>query len=428
MKISSNLRLILGGIGMSVIIGILVILILNLNQPVIVSQETFNGQPVIVKSCTPIPNLPLNPFANTCLSSTNPSQTQDQTGCGNNGIPINNICPDSVINLPSNTTISNNPTTVQPNQRETIKIIPSVSLIDNSGNTIALQSNPFTLKSFLGNQLSFVSTGSANTPIDHGKVLLSLVIQSSTPNEKILSNGTLFVTINGIQLHQQGLQWATNQMTDINNKVTVNIQTPLGIVQQYALDVAANSQLINQASNILNFTVSNVNIQNGMGQSYKIVPPQVIYSTTLSYDANKVIQSSNGVNIITYPSDDTFTISANSRTVTTTAPPPSCPAGYSAYACGKNVILAPKTVSVTYPSVSAGSATIYLESNTGEKLIGGTSSIGTSGRQTISNIPRDSDIRIVITGGYAPQSQTLHTPVTLKTYAFACTDSGCTLS
>jgi hypothetical protein len=426
MDIKSNLRIILGGIAVAAIVGTIILLILNVNAPVAVSQQTYNGVPVIVKTCTPIPDTPLNPFASTCLASTIQDTNPAGTGCPNNGIPIDGVCPDSATSLPSNTTVPSNPTSVSGGTQETIKLIPSVSLVDNLGNIIPLQTNTFNLNSFLGSQkLSFISQGQANNPIDHGKILFAIIIQTSTPNEQIVANGTIWVSINSNQLHPQGLKWAINGLTDSSNRITANIQTPIGIIQKYTLDVASNAQIINLPANQLNFSISNVNVQNAFGSSYKKVPTQTIFTTTLNYDPYRIIHSANGTNVIVLPSDDTFTLSANPTTVITHPPPIVCPAGYSAYACEKSQYLQPKTVSITYPSVKAGSVSIFLESSSGEKLLGSSIDIGTSGSKTISQIPRDSDIKIVIAGGQFPLTQLYHTPFSQISLSYACTYTGC---
>jgi hypothetical protein len=425
---------------------------INLQSPVTVQQQTIptpsGSTTATIKVCDA--NSPIT-VSSICLQSkVQGNKTINSADCPNGGISQNGLCPTSVISLPANSTIGSTQTTVPPKPAtETIKLSPSVIIIDNSGNNIPLQSSSslsFTLASLYksSSQLSFISTQSTNIPIDHGFIVLSLIIQAS-PNELITANGTLWVSINNNQVNPQGLPWSVNQMTDSSGKVTANILTSTGNNPQYKFDIAQNAALVSQSTNILNFTTSKVTIQNGKGQSYNNAAIQNVYSTTLSYDPNKIIQSSNGNNVIVAPTDDTFTISANAGYVVTTTQVTKCAKG--GFPCSTY----PVTIAVSTPSILAGSASVYLEGAGGfEKLIGSTSDIkdGTtryfydpppnSGQgygkyitlssDSVSNIPRDSDIRIVTTGSQ-PLNKIIHTPASnQKSFTYACTNTGCTLS
>src|SRR5256712_4069079 len=67
-----------------------------------------------------------------------------------------------------------------------------------------------------------------------------------------------------------------------------------------------------------------------------------------------------------------------------------------------------------------GSATVYLEQGGSETSLG---SITNSG--TINNIPRDVDIKIIVSGGFQPITKLIHTPVSQTNYVYTCTVDGC---
>src|SRR5207245_6042331 len=69
---------------------------------------------------------------------------------------------------------------------------------------------------------------------------------------------------------------------------------------------------------------------------------------------------------------------------------------------------------------SLGSATVYLEQGGSETSLG---SITNSG--TINNIPRDVDIKIIVSGGFQPITKLIHTLVSQTNYAYTCTVDGC---
>src|SRR3989442_630101 len=64
-----------------------------------------------------------------------------------------------------------------------------------------------------------------------------------------------------------------------------------------------------------------------------------------------------------------------------------------------------------------GSVTVYLEKADGSKTSLG--SITDSG--TINNIPRDTGIKIVVSGGFKPVTKLIHTPASQTNYVYACT-------
>src|SRR5439155_11386617 len=69
---------------------------------------------------------------------------------------------------------------------------------------------------------------------------------------------------------------------------------------------------------------------------------------------------------------------------------------------------------------SLGSANIYLEKGGSETSLGIITDNG-----IINNIPRDTDIKIIVSGGFHPITKSIHTPVSQTNYAYTCTVNGC---
>src|SRR2546428_1208111 len=110
----------------------------------------------------------------------------------------------------------------------------------------------------------------------------------------------------------------------------------------------------------------------------------------------------------TLPSDGTFSLVPVSKAVNRQT----CqPTGSKGWIC---------TITTTYVQPpSLGTATVYLE-QASETSLG---SITDSG--IINNIPRDTDIKIIVSGGFQPITKLIHTPVSQTNYAYTCTVDGC---
>src|SRR5205807_33884 len=111
----------------------------------------------------------------------------------------------------------------------------------------------------------------------------------------------------------------------------------------------------------------------------------------------------------TLPSDGTFSLvpvskAVNSQTCQLTG--------------SKGWICIITTTYVQPPSL--GSATVYLEQGGSETSLG---SITDSG--IINNIPRDTDIKIIVSGGFQPITKLIHTQVSQTDYTYTCTVNGC---
>jgi len=111
----------------------------------------------------------------------------------------------------------------------------------------------------------------------------------------------------------------------------------------------------------------------------------------------------------TLPSDGTFSLASVSKAVRSQT----CQLTGS-----KGWICSITTTYVQPPSL--GSATVYLEQGGSETSLG---SITNSG--TINNIPRDVDIKIIVSGGFQPITKLIHTLVSQTNYAYTCTVDGC---
>ena len=111
----------------------------------------------------------------------------------------------------------------------------------------------------------------------------------------------------------------------------------------------------------------------------------------------------------TLPSDDAFSLvpvskAVNSQTCQLTG--------------SKGWICRITTTYVQPPSL--GSATVYLEQGGSETSLGSITDTG-----IINNIPRDTDIKIIVSGGFQPITKLIHTPVSQTNYAYTCTVNGC---
>src|SRR3989475_8750 len=111
----------------------------------------------------------------------------------------------------------------------------------------------------------------------------------------------------------------------------------------------------------------------------------------------------------TLPSDDTFSLVSVSKAVRSQT----CQlTGSKGWIC---------SITTTYVQPPLlGSATVYLEQGGSETSLG---SITNSG--TINNIPRDVDIKIIVSGGFQPITKLIHTPVSQTNYVYTCTVDGC---
>lgn len=414
----------------------------------------------IVKTCQSTPAIPGN---NLCLISNNVQNNatiKTNSTCSNGGVssngecplsvtPVSTTCPNGEIPNPSNlsaciavitTTPQNNVTS--PPIQTTIQIVPVVHIIDN--NNIVTSPNLSGINFGLAPISSFIGLHGSNTPIDHGMIQMQLFVKS-IPNDNVTVNGIMWVSVNSNQLHPAGIQFAAHGITDTSGNFPINLQLPSGVSPVYNLTISNYASVINQPTNILNFSVSNVVIKNGHNQLYTVNSQPTLYSTQIDYDPNEVIQQSSttGGYVVILPSDDTFSIVSASRS-------------YSIYYqnCSPRGGCSPYTSYITTAPPGIGSASVYQEkcSSGTECLIssvagftsgtsggglgsagvptGCTSSCTTSsggGTHTISSIPRDADIRILVNSPN-PYTVTLHTGLTQHNYQWACTDQGCTAS
>src|SRR3989442_7276416 len=109
------------------------------------------------------------------------------------------------------------------------------------------------------------------------------------------------------------------------------------------------------------------------------------------------------------PSDDTFSLVPVSKAVTKQT----CQlSGSKGWSCRMT------TTHVQPPPL--GSATVYLEWGGSEIRLG-----SITGSGMINNIPRDTDIKIIVSGGFHPITESIHTPLSQTNYAYTCTVGGC---
>lgn len=428
-------------------ISLFVVLIINLSQPVSLVAQVYNNQSgvettTITKTCESVPNIPNNTL---CQLSNNiqngQSGNQQNVGtqqCSNGGTPLNGICPASVIPINNSTVISTPPSTpVIPS--EDISMLSELVFYDSLGNQVLKLSNSVPLQ-----LQSFISPHNQNYDISKGKILFDMIIHAK-PNELIVGNGTLWVSLNNKTLHTSGIMWGVNGMTDSNGDIIVNLQIPTGIVKQYVFDVGMYYQSINLPSNILNFTTSNIKIQSDNKMSYSSGGMKTLYALQLDYDPNMIISKVNGSPVRTYPSDDSFTLIAQFSTSSTTT----THCVYRTGQCGSQS----NTVYTAPQNIGYGEVFLEGSQNGYEQSVGKTSFVGnyvgyncgvssfagsvtsnscsTSGGVTssyVQNIPRDTDVRFHVYGGVTEFNKIIHTDKLQHSYKYVCTPSGCNFS
>src|SRR5947208_30110 len=135
---------------------------------------------------------------------------------------------------------------------------------------------------------------------------------------------------------------------------------------------------------------------------------------TVSYNvfAQAVSSSGSGATGTTLPSDDTFSLVPVSKAVTKQT----CQlSGSKGWSCRMT------TTHVQPPPL--GSATVYLEWGGSEIRLG-----SITGSGMINNIPRDTDIKIIVSGGFHPITESIHTPLSQINYVYVCTVDGCSFT
>lgn len=362
---------------------------------------------------------------------------QTSTLCPNGGTMVNGQCPTAIVSLPSNTQVNTTIPNPPPPTLEQISIQPAGTLTDNVGNNQTLTGNTIPLQ--LG---EFIAQHGQNVNIDHGKINLQIKLNGK-PNTNYAFNGTLWVSINGQQIHPSGIPFATSGSTDASGTNIANLQIPTGVVRSYQLYIPDRATLLTQPQNNVTFWVSNIHAENmNTGKSFSNIAAQKILSLTLDYSQSGIIkQDSNGNSIRGYPDDDTISIQANyvahpSSTV-------SCPSR-------GGICTTFETTTWTSP-ISAGTATIYLINPDGTQTILGTTPVvqgtvpsatctqtvyGATGANIIScgsysngyaivnNIPWNSQIKVVISGGsVTPIPITVNTPTSHEDYSYVCTST-----
>lgn len=332
-------------------IGILLIS-LNLNPPATVQQQTTfsntgSSSTVTIKTCDTSPLV----LAQSCANSNNivkSNTTLNSVNC-TTGIAVNGVCPS--ITVPLSTNPLNNNTMNQPPPTpaaETIQVIPNVLAYNSFGSQFTVQSSPISLP--LGNVLTF---GANNDDIYNGKITMALQIKAS-PHENINANGIMWVSVNSVNLHPQGVSWTASGTTDSAGLLTASLEIPTGTTNLYSLSLISPVPNFPQTGlNLINFTLSNVNVKNQAGQSYQNKNMQNFFSMSLNYDTNKVIQTdASGKNVVVYPSDDTLFATGITATSPTTV-----------MWCGTNPPTAPTSQGCPYSTVQTVQI-VYSSPNT----------------------------------------------------------------
>lgn len=412
---------------------------INQVQPIAQTQTTIQTptgtSTVYTKSCTSVPDISGNSL---CLGSNNvqnPTTTTTPAAlspvCSSSGttctsVPVATIPKTNTTTIPVVSTVP------------VVQIIPIVTITDNFGKVTSpvISGVNFGLSALS----SFIAVHGTNTPIDHGTISIQLSLKS-IPGDNLTTSGIFWVSINGTQLHPQGIPFAVSGITDSSGNLPINLQLPTGFTKTYVLTVNDRASMLVSPVNILNFTISNVSIKNAKGQSYLDTKQTLLYSVQLDSDPNKVIQAvgSTGQYVQVLPSDDTFSIVSASRSYTQYVPclNPKCGGGTyqyvttqppsigSAYVYQENCSAGTECLIASVAGFSSGTAgsgnggpngcNIYCSVATG----GGTQSIGT--------IPRDVDIRIQVNSPNS-FSKTLHTDLANHQYQWYCNDQGCTFS
>ena len=251
--------------------------------------------------------------------------------------------------------------------------------------------------STLGNVTSYNDTGLASGHTYFYKITaVNSIGTSRTANEASATTFTISSAPQNLQatahIGSVTLQW---QVPSSNGG------SPITNYKIYRSSSSGTEGYLKTVRNVNSYT--NTGLASGHTYFYKVTAVNSVGSSTQSNQASATTLTQ------TLPSDDAFSLvpvskAVNSQTCQLTG--------------SKGWICRITTTYVQPPSL--GSATVYLEQGGSETSLGSITDTG-----IINNIPRDTDIKIIVSGGFQPITKLIHTPVSQTNYAYTCTVDGC---
>src|SRR2546428_351596 len=288
-----------------------------------------------------------------------------------------------------------------------------VQLNDSSGNTIATGFTPATFSVTSGSQYTVFAANFQNVVFNHwsdGNTNPSRAItptQSTTLTAYYSTSSTTTPPPSPTSPSSPtGLAATATSTSQINLSWTAPIVDGGSPVTGYEIDRSTSG---GSFSTIVSNTATTATTYSDTGLASAT---QYTYRVSAINSAGTGSPSNTGSATTltqTLPSDDTFSLASVSKTIRSQT----CQ-----FTRSNGWICSITTTYVQPPLL--GSATVYLEQGGSETSLG---SITNSG--TINNIPRDVDIKIIVSGGFQPITKLIHTPVSQTNYVYTCTVDGC---
>src|SRR3989442_3060105 len=287
-----------------------------------------------------------------------------------------------------------------------------VQLNDSSGNTIATGFTPATFSVTSGSQYTIFAANFQNTVFNHWSDGNTNPSRAITPTQS--TTLTAYYSTSSTTTPpplptptSPGSPTGLTATTVSSSQIDLSWTAPSGTISGYETERSTDGGIswftIVSNTATTSTTYSDTGLASATQYTYRVSAINGIGTGSSSNTGSATTLTQ------TLPSDDTFSLVSVSKAV-------------SKQTCqltgSKGWICSITTTYVQPPLL--GSATVYLEQGGSETSLG---SITNSG--TINNIPRDVDIKIIVSGGFQPITKLIHTPVLQTNYAYTCTVDGC---